>query len=148
MLNETGAPSVVLAASGARRIVVGQPAGPSRGRLATMPDIDRTVDIEVTAAPQGVTAAIPLAGHASEYWLTLFRGLAGHRMQTPVEAEQREDRTWVLVKLPMASTELDAGAELDAASALISEVNGLEQQFQSGAAQTEAAIRGWWAQQQ
>jgi hypothetical protein len=32
-----------------------------------MPDIDRTVDIEVTTASQGVTAAIPLAGHASEH---------------------------------------------------------------------------------
>jgi len=113
-----------------------------------MPDIDRTVDIEITAAPQGVAAAIPLAGHASEHWLTVFRGLAAHRMQTPTEAEQREDRTWILVRLPMASTDLDAGATLDAVSALISEVNGTEQKFQSGAAQTEAAIRGWWARQQ
>jgi hypothetical protein len=48
----------------------------------------------------------------------------------------------------MASTDLDAGATLDAVSALISEVNGTEQKFQSGAAQTEAAIRGWWARQQ
>jgi hypothetical protein len=78
----------------------------------------------------------------------LFRGLAGQRMQgRGPEAEQREDRTWVLVSLPPASTDLHAGAELDAVSALISEVNGVEQGFQSGAAQTKAAIRGWWARQ-
>ena len=41
-----------------------------------MPDIDRTVGIEVTADPQGVTAAIPLAGHASEHWLALVRSQA------------------------------------------------------------------------
>ena len=35
-----------------------------------MPDIDRTVDIKVTAAQGMVTAEIPLAGHASEHWLT------------------------------------------------------------------------------
>lgn len=112
-----------------------------------MPDIDRTVDIEITTAPQGVTAAIPLTGRASEHWLTLFRSLASQRMQAPAEAEQREDRTWVLVRLPLASTDLHTGAELDTVSALISEVNGMEQQFQSGAAQTEAAIRRWWARQ-
>ena len=41
-----------------------------------MPDIDRTVDIKVTAAQGMVTAEIPLAGHASEQWLTLFHLLA------------------------------------------------------------------------
>jgi hypothetical protein len=113
-----------------------------------MPDIDRTVDIEVTAAQQEVTAAIPLAGQASEHWLALFRRLASQRIQAPTEAEQRQDHTWVLVRLPATSTDLQAGAVLDAVSALISEVNGLEQQFQSGAVQTEAAIRGWWTRQQ
>jgi hypothetical protein len=112
-----------------------------------MPDIDRTVDIEVTAALQEVTAAIPLAGHASEHWLALFRSLSSQRIQAPTEAEQQEDRTWVLVKLPATSTDLQVGAVLDTVSALISEVNGLEQRFQSGAAQTEAAIRGWWTRQ-
>jgi hypothetical protein len=37
---------------------------------------------------------------------------------------------------------------LDAARALISQANGMEQQFQSGAAQIEGAVRGWWARQQ
>jgi hypothetical protein len=36
---------------------------------------------------------------------------------------------------------------LDAARALIGETTGVEEQFQLGAAQTEAAIRGWWARQ-
>jgi hypothetical protein len=32
---------------------------------------------------------------------------------------------------------------LDAASALISQVNDAEQEWQAGAAQIEAAVRGW-----
>ena len=114
-----------------------------------MPDIDRTADVKVTAAHGTVTAEIPVAGHASEHWLELFRSLASKRMQEfRAEAEDREDRTWVIVRLPGAL--LDHGPEpmLDAARALIGEVTGIEEQFQSGAAQTEAAIRGWWARQQ
>ena len=37
------------------------------GRLAPMPDIDRTVDIKVNTDREMVTAEIPLAGHASEH---------------------------------------------------------------------------------
>lgn len=113
-----------------------------------MPDIDRTVDIQVTAAQGMVMAAIPLAGHASEHWLTLFGMLASQRAPHQPEAEEREDRTWVLVKLPAASTNRHPESELDAVSALISQVNGMEQQSQSAAAQTEAAVREWWARQQ
>jgi hypothetical protein len=36
---------------------------------------------------------------------------------------------------------------LDAARELIGEATGMDDQFQSGAAQTEAAIRDWWARQ-
>jgi hypothetical protein len=38
-----------------------------------MPDIDRTVDIKVHGGIGMVVAEIPLAGHASEHWLFLFR---------------------------------------------------------------------------
>jgi hypothetical protein len=114
-----------------------------------MPDIDRTADIKVTAAQGMVTAEIPLAGHAGEHWLVLFRKLASQRGTSPAaKAEDQEDRTWVIVILPAASTDLHPESMLDAVSALISEVNGMEQQSQSGAAQTEAATRGWWARQQ
>ena len=114
-----------------------------------MPDIDRTADIKVSAAHGTVTAEIPLAGHASEHWLELFRSLGSKRMQEfRTEAEEREDRTWVIVRLPSsANPDFHPEPMLDAARALISEVNGLEQQFQSGAAQIEVAIRDWWARQ-
>jgi hypothetical protein len=97
-----------------------------------------------------VTAAIPLAGCASEHWLTLFRMLAsrtGPEPQRP-EAEEREGRTWVIVKLPAAGPNRHPESALDDVSALISEANGMEQQSRSDAAQTEAAIRDWWARQQ
>jgi hypothetical protein len=114
-----------------------------------MPDIDRTADIKVNAAQGTVTAEIPLAGHASEHWLELFRMLSSKwRQERRVEAEERGDRAWVIVRLPAASEDQHPGSVLDAVSALISEANGMEQQSQSEAAQTEAAIRDWWARQQ
>ena len=118
-----------------------------------MPDIDRTADIKVATARGMVAAEIPLAGHASKDWLEFFRELASQRWPAPsprpvAEAAEREDRTWVIVRLPAASTDLRPESMLDAVGALISEANGMEQQSQSDAAQTEAAIRGWWARQQ
>jgi hypothetical protein len=115
-----------------------------------MPDIDRTADIKVTAGPEPVTAEIPLAGHASEHWLELFRMMARSSGPGQPEANDRDDRTWVIVTLPPAGQVRtpDPESALDAASALIAEVNGMEQKSQSAAAQTEAAVRGWWARQQ
>jgi hypothetical protein len=114
-----------------------------------MPDIDRTADIKVTAGEGPVTAEIPLAGHASGHWRELFRKLATKRMREfHAEDEDREDRTWVIVWLPSARADFHPEPTLDAVSALISEVNGLEQQSQSGAARIEPAIRRWWARQQ
>ena len=114
-----------------------------------MPDIDRTADIKVTAAHGTVTAEIPLAGHASEHWQELFRSLASQRMrELHTEAKEREDRTWVIVWLPSARPDFDPASALDAAYAVIREVNGIDQQFQSGAVQIEAAIRDWWTRQQ
>ena len=115
-----------------------------------MPDIDRTADIKVTAGPEPVTAEIPLAGHASEHWLELFRMMARSSGPGQPEANDRDDRTWVIVTLPSAgpARNPDPESALDAASALITQVNGMEQKSQSAAAQTEAAVRGWWARQQ
>ena len=114
-----------------------------------MPDIDRAADIKVTAGQGSVTAAIPLAGLASEDWLDLFRKLATKRMQEfSADAEEREDRTWVTVWLPSVRPDFHPEPILDAVTALIGEVNGLEQQSQSGAARIEPVIRSWWARQQ
>jgi hypothetical protein len=115
-----------------------------------MPDIDWTVDVKVSAGREPVTAEIPLAGHASEHWLELFRMLARSSGPGHPEANDRDDRTWVIVTLPSAGPvrNPDPESALDAANALIAKVNGMEQQSQSAAAQTEAAVRGWWARQQ
>lgn len=115
-----------------------------------MPDIDRTADVKVSAGREPVTAEIPLAGHAGEHWLELFRLFAKKLQPSHLEANDRDDRTWVIVTLPSAGQVRtpDPESALDAASALIAEVNGMEQKSQSAAAQTEAAVRGWWARQQ
>jgi hypothetical protein len=117
---------------------------------ATMPDIDRTADIKVSVGREPVTAEIPLAGHASEHWLELFGLMAKSSGPGQPEANDRDDRTWVIVTLPSAgpARNPDPESALDAASALITQVNGMEQKSQSAAAQTEAAVRGWWARQQ
>jgi hypothetical protein len=79
----------------------------------------------------------------------LFGKLAAHGMQgSRAEAEEREDRTWVIVWLSPTRLDFHPEPTLDAASALISQVNGAEQEWQSGAAQIEAAVRSWWARQQ
>ena len=113
-----------------------------------MPDIDRTVDLKVTSGQGTVTAEIPLAGHTSEHWRDIFRKLASKRTpELQAKAEEQKDRTWVIVLLP-SRPDFHPEPVLDAVTALISEVNGLEQQSQSGAAQIEAAIRRWWEPQQ
>jgi hypothetical protein len=106
--------------------------------------------IAVSVGREPVTAEIPLAGHASEHWLELFRLFATKLQPVHLEASDRDDRTWVIVTLPSAGPvrNPDPESALDAASALIAEVNGMEQKSQSAAAQTEAAVRGWWARQQ
>lgn len=114
-----------------------------------MPDIDWTADVKVSAGREPVTAEIPLAGHASEHWLELFRLMAKNCGPGDVEADDRDDRTWVIVTLPSAGRvrNPDPESALDAATTLIAQVNGMEQKSQSAAAQTEAAVRGWWARQ-
>jgi hypothetical protein len=101
---------------GTRRILARQPVEPSRGE----------------------------AGHASEHWRELFGKLAAHGMQgSRAEAGEREDRTWVIVWLSPTRLDFHPEPTLDAASALIGQVNGAEQEWQSGAAQIEAAVRSW-----
>ena len=113
-----------------------------------MPDIDRTADIKVIAGQGAVNAEIPLAGHASEHWLQIFYSLVSKRKQDlRAEAEDREDRTWVIVMLPGTLPGHHPEPALNAARELIGEATGMDGQFQSGAAQTEAAIRDWWARQ-
>jgi hypothetical protein len=109
-----------------------------------MPDIDRTADVKVTAGWEPVTAEIPLAGHASERWLELFRMLAKSLGPGGPEVNDRDDRTWVIVRLPQAgpARNPDPESALNAASALIAQVNGMEQKSQSAAAQTEWLVGG------
>jgi hypothetical protein len=97
-----------------------------------MPDIDRTADVKVSVGREPVTAEIPLAGHASEHWLELFRLLAKNPGPGHLEANDRDDRTWVIVTLPSAGPARNPDPELalDAASALIAKVNVMEQESQ------------------
>ena len=79
-----------------------------------MPDIDRTADVKVSAGREPVTAEIPLAGHASEHWLELFRLFAKKLQPSHLEASDRDDRTWVIVTLPPAGQVPDSGSGVGA----------------------------------
>lgn len=113
-----------------------------------MPDIDRIVDIKVYSGAGTVTAEIPLSGHASQHWLAVFHKLVSQRREEPrPHADDREDRTWVIVMLPGARTDSQPKAWLDAVSTLVGEANAMEQESYSGTAETKAAVLDWWADQ-
>ena len=112
-----------------------------------MPDFDHNADIKVHGDAGLVTAEIPLAGHASSHWLSLFQDLAAKRWpgRAPAaEAADRPDRTWVIVRTPAAGPASDPAELLDAVSALIREINASEEQSDSDTARAEATIRSWW----
>jgi hypothetical protein len=115
-----------------------------------MPDFDHSTDIKVHRDAGLLTAEIPLAGHASSHWQSLFRQLAAKRWpgRAPTaEADDRPDRTWVIVKTSASGPASDPARLLDAVSALIREINASEQQSDTDAARGEAVIRDWWARQ-
>lgn len=120
-----------------------------------MPDFDHRADIKILHDIDIVTAEIPLAGHASPHWISLFHNLTSGTLPgsgEPVpgaEAHDRTDRTWVMVRIPAPA----AGAAPDPAAVLhglvqaIVDANVLEQR-DSSAARVEAAIRDWWVREQ
>jgi hypothetical protein len=112
-----------------------------------MPYIDWTADITITIAQGTVTAEIPLAGHASKDWMTRFRTLASKRQELRAEAADREDRTWVIVRMPATSTDPDTKSTMDAVNALISQANRMERYgatTREVGAQPAFVMRGWW----
>jgi hypothetical protein len=81
-----------------------------------MPDFDRNADIEFHHDAGLVTAEIPLAGHASSHWLSLFHKLAAKHWpgRAPTaEAQDRPDRTWVIVKTLTTGPASDPAGMLD-----------------------------------
>ena len=123
-----------------------------------MTDIDRAADIEVSRGFAQVTVRIPLTGLVSQEWLSVYNSLAhkwiahsGNEHAFPrtgegvLEAQGEPDRSWIVIRLPAA---LDRGlvqSVLDAARETIAEVDAAQQTPQ--AAETEAAVREWWALQ-
>ena len=105
-----------------------------------------------------MTIRIPLTGLVSQEWLSVYNSLAhkwiahsGNENAFPrmgegvMEAQREPDRSWIVIRLPAA---LDRGlvqSVLDAARETIAEVDAAQQTPQ--AAETEAAVREWWALQ-
>jgi hypothetical protein len=120
-----------------------------------MPDFDHHADIKILRDIDLVTAEIPLAGHASPHWISLFHKLTSGTLPSssgPVpgaEAHDRTDRTWVIVRIPAptAGPAPDPAAVLEGLAQAIQDANVLEQR-DSSAARVEAAIRDWWVHQQ
>lgn len=115
-----------------------------------MPDIDRNADIQVhRGTDQVVAVEIPLAGRAGEHWLALYGKLAykihpGRMLDT----EDRDDRTWVIVRVPDEWLGAQLEQTLDAVSAAIKEATAMEQESATTQAGAEVTVRAWWAKQQ
>jgi hypothetical protein len=120
-----------------------------------MAHFDHRADIKILHDMDLVTAEIPLAGHASPHWISLFHKLTSSTLPStsgPVpgaEAHDRTDRTWVIVRIPApaAGPAPDPVAMLEGLVQAIQDANVLEQ-GDSSAASVEAAIRDWWVREQ
>ena len=124
-----------------------------------MTDIDRTVDIDVSRGFAQVMVRIPLTGHVSQEWTSLFPGLAHkwlahsgndkvfHRHgEGAIEVEGTpEDRSWIVIRLPAALDRAAVQSVLNAVRRMIAEADAAEQVPQ--AVETEAVVREWWASQ-
>ena len=124
-----------------------------------MTDIDQTADIEVSRGFAQVTVRIPLTGHVSQEWVSVFGSLAhkwlvhsgnenaflGHGEGVIEAQDLPDDRSWVIIRLPAAVDRAVLRSVLDAARDMIAEVDAAEQVPQ--AAETEATVREWWASQ-
>ena len=123
-----------------------------------MTDIDRAADIEIGRGFAQVTIRIPLTGLVSQEWLSVYNSLAhkwiahsGNENAFPrrgegvLEAQGEPDRSWIVIRLPAALDRAVVQSVLDAARETIAEVDAAQQAPQ--AAETEAAVREWWAHQ-
>ena len=106
-------------------------------------DIDPGADIELTSSRDHVTARIPLAGQVTREWLGCYHRLA-RAAAVPVRAEERPERTWIVVTVPATSSHAEIAGTLDAALALITEADTAALRA-APTAQAEASIRDWWA---
>ena len=121
-----------------------------------MTDIDRAADIEVSRGFAQVTVRIPLTGLVSQEWLSHYQSLA-HKWAAHegdafprhgdgvMEAQGLPDRSWIVVRLPAGFDRAVVQSVLNAARELVAETDAAEQAPQ--AAETEAAVREWWARQ-
>jgi hypothetical protein len=121
-----------------------------------MTDIDRAVDIEVSRGFAQVEVRIPLTGLVSQEWLSHYQSLA-HKWaahegdafprhgEGVMEAQGLPDRSWIVVRLPAGLDRAVVQSVLNAAREMIAEADAAEQAPQ--AAETEAAVREWWARQ-
>ncbi len=107
-----------------------------------MTDIDPQADLEVHFAGEQVTVKVPLAGPVTREWLQYYRNLA-LAAEVRAQAGTHQDRTWIIVTLPVGSDQDEVAATLDAARALIADADAAERPLAT--AEAEASIRDWWA---
>jgi hypothetical protein len=123
-----------------------------------MTDIDRAADIEVSRGFAQVTVRIPLTGLVSQEWLSVYNSLAhkwiahsGNENAFPrrgdgvMEAQGEPDRSWIVIRLPAGLDRVVVQSVLNATREVIAEADAAERAPQ--AAETEAAVREWWARQ-
>jgi uncharacterized protein (DUF1330 family) len=103
-----------------------------------------------------VTVRIPLTGLVSQEWLSFYQAMAHkwaahegdaflRRGEGVMEAQGQPDRSWIVIRLPATLDRAVVQSVLNAAREMIAEADAAEQAPQ--AAETEAAVREWWAGQ-
>lgn len=113
-----------------------------------MTDIDPHAGIHIGHNDDDMVVRVrmPLTGPVTQQWQRRYQALAQARKVT-ARAEGKPDKAWIVVSMPTRTGHADVLAMLDATRTLIAEADAAVAE-QSPAAETEAAIREWWAGQQ
>jgi hypothetical protein len=82
--------------------------------------------------------------HSSQDWLARYN-LTAQRAPQVVEAIDSPDRSSIIVRIPASADRAQVQAVMDTARELVGKADAAEQAPQ--AAETEAAMRDWWARQ-
>lgn len=107
-----------------------------------MTAIDPQSDLEIRIADGQLTVSVPLDRPVTDEWAQRYQLLA-RATNTSAYAQADADRSWIVVRLPASSNEVQVQAVMDAARALISQADVAAPRT-SLTTPAEQNIREWW----
>jgi hypothetical protein len=109
-----------------------------------MTTIDAAAGIDIVWEQRQATVRIPLAGQASEQWVSRYRALA-RQHGLAAWAENHPSRGWVIVELPDGAGPEEITATLDGARDLITGADSAGDG--PDPEETDRVVRDWWFHQ-